>query len=139
MIQKRTMLLYLFCTTLFFGPASALGQSSECSAFVAVAVVVMDREQILRNQRVLFRDGRIAEIASAQQVKVPSNCTSIDGHSRYLIPGLVDSHVHLPLVGRIDHLLVLQLLLANGVTTGINTEGSPAILDLRNQIRAWEA
>jgi len=136
MIQKRRMILYLFCTALFFGHASALAQLSPCSAFVDVAVVPMDREQILRNQTVVVRDGRIAEIASVQQAKVPSKCTSIDGHDRYLIPGLVDSHVHLPLVGRTDQLLVLQLLLANGVTTGINMEGSPAILGLRNQIRA---
>jgi N-acyl-D-aspartate/D-glutamate deacylase len=59
---------------------------------------------------------------------------AIDGRHRYLIPGLVDSHVHLPLTGATDQFLVLRLLLANGITTGINMEGSPEILALRNQI-----
>ncbi|MBV9183703.1 MAG: amidohydrolase family protein [Acidobacteria bacterium] len=39
------------------------------------------------------------------------------------------------LSGRADQLLVLQMLLANGITTGINMEGSPKILELRNEIR----
>jgi hypothetical protein len=39
------------------------------------------------------------------------------------------------LTGHTDQLLVLQLLLSNGITSGINMEGSPEILSLRNEIR----
>jgi len=99
----------------------------------------MDAEQLLPDQTVVIKGERIAEIVSGHEGKVPRNCTKIDGHHRYLMPGLVDSHVHLPLSGRLDQLLVLRMLLANGVTTGINMEGSPEILDLRNEIRAGKA
>ncbi len=62
----------------------------------------------------------------------------IDGRNRYLIPGLTDSHLHLPLTGATDQRLVLQLLLANGITSGINMEGSPDILALRDLITRGE-
>ena len=107
---------------------------SNCSAFVDVSVVPADREQVLPHRTVLIRDGRIAELPAAAHFKLPRGCVAIDGRQRYLIPGLVDSHVHLPLAGRNDQLLVLQMLLANGITTAINMEGSPQIVELRNDI-----
>jgi hypothetical protein len=119
-----------------FRPVSTEAQLPACSAIVDVTVIRMDRERVLSRQTVLIRGDRIAEVTSARQAKAPENCTTVDGRHRYLMPGLVDSHLHLPLHGRADQLLVLQMLLANGITTGINMEGSPEILDLRNQIRA---
>lgn len=136
MTEKLRALLYLFLASLLFPAAPASAQPQSCSAFVDVTVIPMDRAHVLSNKTVLIRDSQIAEIVSAKQNKAPQNCIVIDGHNRYLIPGLVDSHVHLPLGGLPDQLLVLQLLLANGITTGINMEGSQEILNLRNQIRA---
>jgi len=121
---------------LFASFALAAAQPPSCSAFVHVSVIPMDRERVLSDQTVLIRGHRIAQVMPAPRAKVPRECTSIDGRHRYLIPGLVDSHVHLPLSGSADQLLVLQMLLANGITTGINMEGSREILDLRNEIRA---
>jgi cytosine/adenosine deaminase-related metal-dependent hydrolase len=129
-------LWYLLVPSLLFGPALAGAQLESCSAFVNVTVIPMDRERVLSDQAVLIRGDRIIEIASARELKVPEHCTPIESRHRYLIPGLVDSHVHLPLAGRADQLLVLQMLLASGITTGINMEGSPEILNLRNEIRA---
>jgi imidazolonepropionase-like amidohydrolase len=94
----------------------------------------MDREQLLLHRTVLVRNARITEITAASKLKPTAHCTTIDGRHRYLIPGLIDSHIHLPLVGITDQRLVLQLLLANGITTGVNMKGSPDILALRNQI-----
>lgn len=127
-----SLLLFLLSLTL----GQAFAQSPACTAFVDVNVIPMDREQIVPHQTVLTRGDRIAQVTSTSQAHVPPGCTLIDGTHRYLIPGLVDSHVHLPLSGRTDQRLVLQMLLANGITTGINMEGSPEILALRNDIRA---
>jgi hypothetical protein len=115
------------------GTAAAATRS--CTAFVDVTVVQVDRERELPHETVLVRDGRIAAIAPARKSTLPARCFAIDGRDRYLIPGLIDSHVHLPLTGRSDQLLVLQMLQANGVTTAINMEGSAEILSLRNEIR----
>src|SRR5690349_22406557 len=119
-----------------FGSALWASQMPSCAAVVHVTVVPMDREGVLSDQTVLVRGNRIAEVGSSEQVKVPDKCMLIEGHHHYLVPGLVDSHVHLPLHDRSDQLLVLQMLLTNGITTAINMEGSAEILEVRNQIRA---
>ncbi|MBV9572962.1 MAG: amidohydrolase family protein [Acidobacteriales bacterium] len=136
-IDVNSRLLILFPVLLLLSPFSfsaAADQSGACSAFVDVSVVPVDREQVLLHQTVLVRNGRIVEVAPVLDLKLPNDCHRIDGRHRYLIPGLVDSHIHLPLSGTADQLLVLQLLLANGITTGINMEGSPEIVALRDQI-----
>jgi imidazolonepropionase-like amidohydrolase len=94
----------------------------------------MDREQLLPHETVLVRNSEIAQIGPTGYVRIPKACDTIDGCRRYLIPGLTDSHAHLPLTGTADQRLVLQLLLRNGITTAINMEGSREILALRNQI-----
>ena len=57
----------------------------------------------------------------------------IDGSGRFLVPGLADMHVHLELS---DDPGVLDLFLANGVTTVRNMDGRPYILEWRDQIAA---
>lgn len=131
---RRLIFLSLFLIPLLATPRAATAQSGSCSAFVDVSVVPVDREQLLPHQTVLVRNGRIAEIAPAPILKPPRDCFTIDARHRYLIPGLIDAHAHLPLVGTADQLLVLHLLLANGITTAINMEGSPEIVALRDQI-----
>jgi hypothetical protein len=131
------MLPSIFClllSSLVFEPAPA--ETPSCMAFVHVSVIPMDRNEVLPDQTVLVRGERITAVALSRQTPVPDDCASIDGRHRYLMPGLIDSHVHLPLAGRADQLLVLQMLLTNGITTGINMDGSPKILELRNEIRS---
>lgn len=134
-MHEHRFLLWFIAASLILASCPCLAGTS-CFAFVGVSIVPMDAEQLLPDQTVVIQGERIAEIVAGHEGKVPRNCTIIDGHHRYLMPGLVDSHVHLPLSGRLDQLLVLRMLLVNGVTTGINMEGSPEILDLRNEIRA---
>ena len=58
-----------------------------------VTLVSPEREMPLANAHVLIRDGRIAEV-SAQPIAAPG-AEVIDGTGRFLVPGLIDSHVHL--------------------------------------------
>lgn len=44
---------------------------------------------------VLIEDGRIAKVERGQNAKTPKGSKVVDGHGGYLIPGLIDSHVHL--------------------------------------------
>ena len=134
MNSRSPLWFSLLVLLVLVGSGTATAQSGTCSAFVDVSVVPVDREHLLPHQTVLVRNGRIARIAPAPDLKLPHDCYIVDGRHRYLIPGLVDSHVHLPLSGTADQLLVLQLLLANGITTGINMQGSPEIVALRDHI-----
>ncbi len=58
-----------------------------------VTVVSPERTSIAEHRDVLIRDGRIAAIepTSGADATVPT----LDGRGRYLVPGLIDSHVHL--------------------------------------------
>lgn len=64
-------------------------------AFVNVAVVPMDKDQIQTSQTVLVAKGRIAQIGPVESVKVPRDARRIDGRGKFLMPGLADMHVHL--------------------------------------------
>ena len=106
-------------------------------AFVNVTVVPMDGGQLLREQTVVIRDGRIAEIGPASGVKVPSDARRIHGSAKYLMPGLTDAHFHLRGNDSDDRQL-LQILVANGVTSILNLYGTPFMLDLRERVARGE-
>ena len=102
-------------------------------AFVNVTVVPMDRERLLQQQTVVIRGGRIAEIGPQASVTVPEGARRIDGAGRYLMPGFVDAHFHLQ-GNDADDRRLLQVLLANGVTSVLNLHGTSAILELRERV-----
>src|SRR5262245_36245561 len=92
----------------------------QVTALVNVNLIPMDRERVLRDQIVVVRDGRIAEIGAANSVKVPSGALRVDGRGKFLIPGLFDMHTHLFSDGKFPDSLAgdeLKIMLANGVTT----------------------
>ena len=116
---------------------------SQTVAFLNVNIVPMSEEQVLRDQTVIIRDGRIVEVGSASTAKVPKDAVRIDGRGKYLMPGLVDMHTHVtddvaegtPLATDNGELL---LYIANGVTTVRNMKGQPKHLQWRKQIAGGE-
>jgi imidazolonepropionase-like amidohydrolase len=59
-----------------------------------VTVVDTEKKQLLRNQSVVVVDGRIVAVDKNVKYKLPAGTTVIDGTGKFLIPGLVDAHVH---------------------------------------------
>ena len=86
--------------------------------FLDVAVVSMTDPVARPGQTVVVQDGRIRDLGPAAAVAIPAGSTPIDGTGRFLLPGLVDMHVHLG-----DSLDDLALYLVNGVTTIRNMWG----------------
>jgi len=113
-----------------------------CTALVNVTVVATDREHLTAHQTVLVWGDRIEAVSVSEAIKPPRGCRLIDGQGRYLIPGLVDTHVHFFGYSRGGEgdlgteNAILRMLLANGVTTALVMEGSPAILHLRAELAA---
>ena len=58
-----------------------------------VTLISPERSAPLAHADVLIRDGKIARIGT--HLPVLAGTARIDGRGRYLIPGLIDSHVHL--------------------------------------------
>jgi imidazolonepropionase-like amidohydrolase len=60
-----------------------------------VTIVSPERSAPLPHADVLVRDGRIASIGPTGGAREAAGVTVIDGAGRFLIPGLIDGHVHL--------------------------------------------
>ncbi len=117
-------------------PQGGVSGTESGFAVVGVDVIPMDRDQVLENQTVIVIDGRITSVGGADETSVPDGLSRIDGRRRYLMPGLVDLHVH---VRRPDEYLSY---LAYGVTTVMHLGGSATrgrqLLEDRRQITAGE-
>ena len=122
-----------------------------------VTVIPLDSDEVLAARDVLIRDGRIAAIEPAGSRRRRTGALRIvEGKDRFLIPGLVDAHVHIATEGAIraskepaiaglelgyDHAYDRQVLLSflrAGVTAAANMGGSVQsdedLLWLRDQI-----
>ena len=105
-------------------------------AFVNVNVIPMDRERMLRNQTVIVRDNTITTLGDAKHVKVPAGAQTVDGAGKFLIPGLMDMHVHLFSDDEFPDALAedeFKVMIAYGVTTIRLMIGTPEQLVLREK------
>lgn len=62
---------------------------------------------------VLIRDDRIAAVGPSDAVTIPADARVVDGTGKFLLPGLIDLHVHVSKTRG----SALGLFVANGVTT----------------------
>ena len=97
-------------------------------AFLDANVIPMDSERIIPNQSVIVDDGKIVSVGPSSSVAVPGGATVINADGLYLMPGLVDAHVHLWDTSD------LLLFVANGITTIRDLNGTPTELEWRDQI-----
>src|SRR5262245_28700031 len=104
--------------------------------FQNVNVLPMDRERIIARQSVVIERGIITRIGRAGSIAIPPGAVTIDGTGKYLVPGLVDVHVHLASNPPAEQQHILKLFLVNGVTTVVNLRGTPQILELRESMSA---
>lgn len=87
-------------------------------AIESVPVVDVVRGQLLNPRTVLIVEGRIAAIGEPDAITIPPAAVRVDGRGRYLMPGLVDMHVHLfnNASRRLPNEWAFPLFVANGVT-----------------------
>ena len=83
----------------------------------------------------LVSRGAVLQVGNREEVNVPDTFAVVDGAGKYLMPGLTDMHVHLEYG---DDPRVLDLFLANWVTTVRNMDGRPYILAWRDRIARSE-
>jgi imidazolonepropionase-like amidohydrolase len=83
---------------------------SNAYAITGVAVVDVEQGSILPDQTVIIEDDLIRTVGLRTEVTVPDGTHMIDGRGLYLMPGLVDAHVHY-----FDPEVFGRVLIANGV------------------------
>jgi imidazolonepropionase-like amidohydrolase len=75
----------------------APGASGTVTAIVGATVVHPEAEGVAAlaaDSTVLISDNRITAVGPAATTRVPAGATVIDAHGKWVIPGLIDSHVH---------------------------------------------
>ena len=106
-----------------------------------VNVIPLNQNTVLRRQTVLIERGRIKAIGAASQVKLPAGAVRLDGSGKYLLPGLVDMHAHLPGKEGTAHPLstYFRLQLAAGVVGLRTMRGDSSHLHWRDSLRRTAA
>jgi len=98
-------------------------------AIVGANVVTMVGGSVLADQTVVVRDGRIEAVGPRAGVEVPPDAERLEAQGAYLLPGLIDAHVHL-LRSDVDSYL------RAGITTVRNMWGTPGVAALRAEAAA---
>lgn len=101
--------------------------------------------KVIENVTVFIEDNKIVSINKAVPVPVPG--IAIDGRGKWLIPGLIDMHVHIPTDGHFNATYpthaaqvftntqdVMTPFIANGVTTVFDLNAMPGHFGQRNEI-----
>ena len=96
-----------------------------------VQVVDLEAGQTIAGQSIRIEDDKIVAIGPIQELESPAR-EVIEGAGRYVLPGLIDAHVH------IDHPDELTLYPASGVTSTLVLRGVPHHLRWREEIRVGE-
>jgi len=115
------MTIRIAALLLVFSATSLLPPQSGKSAFVIRDVRVFDGENVLERQTVVIADGKITAVGNSD-VRVPQGAEEIRGEGHTLLPGLIDSHVHVHVLRQVE---ALQQALAFGVTTVLDMWTGP--------------
>ncbi|MCI0616852.1 amidohydrolase family protein [bacterium] len=119
------VLVVLCCSALLGTPAD---QTLQDYAFTDVSVIDVQNGVAIPHQTVTIHKNRITEVGLSGKVDIPPGAIKIECRGMYIMPGLVDMHVHA------QSLQDLALFVANGVTTVRNMRGSPIHLAYRQFI-----
>lgn len=120
---------------------AASAPAQEKSAIVGAHILPMTGNGQLHDQTVLIDGDRIVAVGPRGTTAVPAGYRSIDARGKYLMPGLVDMHMHLsPELGVAwdSTQRALAISLANGVTTARVMTGAPAHPAVRAKVRSGE-
>jgi imidazolonepropionase-like amidohydrolase len=94
--EPRTVLALPLAGLLLAGVPLSVPAAAEDLRIEHVTVVSPERSRSLPDVDVTVREGRIvAVVAAAKEAARPPVATTISGRGLYLVPGLIDSHVHL--------------------------------------------
>ncbi|HEY1039147.1 MAG TPA: amidohydrolase family protein [Bacteroidia bacterium] len=132
-----SFIIFLVFASLAFVMHTPGGTEINSFAITNVNVIPMNKEIVLKNQIVIIKEGKIAQIGSSKKIILPKELKTIDGSGKYLIPGLFDMHAHFFYEQGSNANTCeqeLQVMLANGLTTVRIECGDPVYLEARKNV-----
>src|SRR4051794_14745305 len=162
LIRTRTTILaaaLVVAAATAFAGAAAYAQAPRQVALVGGMLLTGYEVPPIHHAAVLIEDGRIVAAGPASEMKIPAGATIVDTSGRVMLPGLIETHGHLVVLGHgsyetwfpwiknhggdatLTHVMEIaarQLLMA-GVTTTVDL-GAPLepILRIRDRINKDE-
>jgi imidazolonepropionase-like amidohydrolase len=106
--------------------------SPSAVAITHATVIPMTGTAVLRDHTVVVLGDSIVAVGPARVVDIPPGARVIEAGGRYLVPGLVDFHVHLRRASEAGRYL------RYGVTTAVALRGTAAAVDIRRRADAGE-
>jgi imidazolonepropionase-like amidohydrolase len=98
---KKTTILF-FAAILFFLTCSALQAENEgLTVIKAGRLIDVVGGKVLENQMILVEDGLITKVGN--ELEIPGSATVIDLSDSFVLPGLIDCHVHVDGEASGDH------------------------------------
>jgi imidazolonepropionase-like amidohydrolase len=94
--------------------------AADALALVNATVLNVGDGSLQRGATIVVRAGRIESVGTAA---APAGVRAIDLRDKFVVPGLIDAHVH------IENLITLQAALHSGVTT-VRSSGVPHYADV---------
>ncbi|MDH7446435.1 amidohydrolase family protein [Aquimarina sp. 2201CG14-23] len=108
-------------------------EQESVKAFINVHVLTMEDSIPKMSQTVLVKNDKIISIGESKDIEIPVGAKIVDGkHTKYLIPGLTDAHVHLGHKGSEEW---IRAYINSGITTVLNLGGSKKVLKLREKVK----
>lgn len=95
----RPMRIPAITTLLLAALAAGIRAQPSVLAIVGATVIDGNGGAPLADAVVLVADGRISAVGSRASTRVPAGAQTIDGAGKFVMPGLVDTNVHLSLYG----------------------------------------
>jgi imidazolonepropionase-like amidohydrolase len=74
--------------------SGAQQRQSNVTAIQGATIITGTGSPVIRNGTIVVDGGRISAIGARNDVKVPNNAQVIDARGKWIIPGLIDAHVH---------------------------------------------
>src|SRR5215470_14006811 len=96
-MTRSLICLFLLAIPAFAGAATSGTRTTGSVAIVGATVVHPELEAgsaVSPNYTVIIKGERIQAVGPATTTKVPHGARVIDAHGKWVIPGLIDSHVH---------------------------------------------
>jgi imidazolonepropionase-like amidohydrolase len=97
----RAVFLAILFTVMFCRESSA--QTPSKVAMVGGMLITGVDQPPLHHAAVLIEGNRIVQVGNMESAKIPPDATIIDTSGQTMLPGLIDTHVHLVLVGHGDY------------------------------------
>jgi len=98
MSGKRSIKVFLstFLTLLWISLTSITPAQdvSSLKAIVGVTLVNTDGTEPIKNVVILVEGSKIAKVGTVKKVKIPKDAKIINAEGKWIIPGLVDAHIH---------------------------------------------